>query len=264
MDMNEIAWPEDDAFAPLAKGLQKKARPASPRVGCTVSEKGQSTLSFSPGVMVELGWSDDGQPVRVEAKETQDVLFLRIVPDGSAARVVFPAGRPRKDGKPGRCSLKLGRCGGIELASRHGVGVFYRTENGGAGRVLLVAIPKLALEDAEDAKEPAAGDDDGEAPGGGSPDLKPPPGSAATVEGAVEIAMRAARAAWPKPLNDLEEAPRPVRIAAAVALVEFGAGERNVKQRLSLEDFMLPQREEMPLNTGRVALAALEALRAAE
>lgn len=251
----EIAWPAADAFAPMAKGLPKAAKTPAAPVACGVSDKGQATLSFDPALAAQLGWAI-GTKVNLDAMETEDALFVRIWAFSGGSRVIKGPMTPRKDGSVGRCALPLGRCGGVDLAARRSSAAAFRIDTSAAHHVLLVQIPKLV--DAEEGEAPSgereAEDEDDDASGGAPLDFA----------GACEIALTAAIAAWPHDIDRRQEAPRGVRVAAAVALVEFGEAETDVKRRLSLEDMLLPAREEMPANTGRCALAALEALNAAE
>lgn len=233
-DGSDVQWPSGVEWKPVGTKPPKPAKAPPPEAAFAVGEKGGVTLTIGADLLARLRWKVDSA-LALDAIEADGEVFLRLsLAKEGVFRVQAPPRIPASVADM-RCIVRLYRCGGIKLGPRKSVGVPFKA----VGDVLFLNVPRLAAALAPSAQAAQTGGLDGQS--------------------MIEFALDAVLKAWPQASRD----GQPTRIAAGVALVEFGMAREAVREALGLSRLILPEREDMPLPARKAATAALEALREA-
>jgi hypothetical protein len=241
MPDDAIAWPTG-GFTPVARKAPKPAKLPEADLYLAVSGKGNVTLSVAARLAEALEWTT-ATPLGLGAIEGEGVVFLSFAPETDGAFVLQPPPKMPENGAPRRYIVRLFKCGGIALGQRRREAVKHRCD----GSVLQLAVPRAGdgaageIQAVKDAPKPAAA-------------------AAFDVTSLAAFACDAAAKSWPSKIDRNDQR---VRVAAAVALVEFGIDRTLARETLGLGGLLLPDREDMPRPAGPAATAALEALREA-
>ncbi len=218
-----VVWPSGVEWKPVSSRPPKAAKAAPPDVAFAVGAKGGVTVTVSRALVERLGWRVV-RALSLDVIEAETDVFFRLAraKDGQF-KLQDPPGLP--EGKLAqRFMVRLYKCGGLALGQRRSVGVPFKV----VGDVLYLSVPR-----AGDGKQGAQ---------------RQPAVAPLDMHSLINFALDEVLKAWPQAARE----SRSTAIAAAVALVEFGADRDAVRDLLGISSVLLPEREDMPLPARRV------------
>lgn len=236
-----------------------------------VSAKGVPAISIAPMMLSRLLWLTGDTRLRAQVSTEGDVVYLRLLRDAKGAYGIRGAVRARKDGQPSRGGVTLYGCSDIEFSTRKAMAIDPEDIMCARAGELVVRVPRLVdedpageaeveeVEDADEVAKPAARASSARAAAPPPPARSQAKGETPDIDECLPVAWDHAHNAWPV---EIDRDARPVRIAAAVALVEFGCNAEQVRDALSLQGFVLETRDKYSASVAKAATAALDALEA--